>query len=151
MNSEEYTAVRDDKLYIDSTDSCNCNWYKSMKLPCGHIFAARRELSLDLYIPDLCDKRWLKSYAKNVYSIFDVSERYKLFSEAETLESVPYTINERYFRILPLMEKIAAVVADSPGNEFLKKEESLKTILKLWEHDKDVAVVELQTAEENGL
>lgn len=45
-----------------STDICECNEYRSNKLPCRHIFATRRYFELPLFDRSLCSQRWTKEY-----------------------------------------------------------------------------------------
>ena len=45
-----------------TSNDCECIFYKSMLLPCRHIFALRKKLDLPLYDPSLCNKRWTFAY-----------------------------------------------------------------------------------------
>lgn len=49
---------------------CECLSWKSMKLPCRHIFALRKHLGMDLFDPSLCDRRWTIDYYKSKQRIF---------------------------------------------------------------------------------
>ena len=50
--------------------SCQCVDWKSMRLPCHHIFAARTSLGLPLFDVDLCDKRWSMECYKSSQRVF---------------------------------------------------------------------------------
>ena len=50
--------------------SCECLSWKSMKLPCRHIFALRKHLGMDLFDSSLCDRRWSIDYYKSKQRIF---------------------------------------------------------------------------------
>lgn len=56
-------------LHVTST-TCECTSWKSMKLPCRHIFAIRVELQFDLFEEELCEKRWSLDYYKESQRIF---------------------------------------------------------------------------------
>ena len=53
-----------------SLNVCDCNFYLSMKLPCQHIFAARKMSDIDLFDESLCDMRWTASYYHRRQRIF---------------------------------------------------------------------------------
>ena len=72
-----------EKFYYDSTGegkiqvsrvSCQCMSWKSMRLPCRHILAARMNAELDLFSESLCDKRWLVDYYKLQQRVFVVED-----------------------------------------------------------------------------
>ena len=67
------------KLYHHSTAegnievtavSCQCMSWKSMRLPCRHILAARANAKLDMFSESLCDKRWSLPYYKSQQRVF---------------------------------------------------------------------------------
>ncbi len=43
-------------------NNCTCGFYKTMQLPCRHIFLFRKTENLDLFEPSLCALRWSKRY-----------------------------------------------------------------------------------------
>lgn len=43
-------------------DCCTCGFFKTMHLPCRHIFQFRKSSNLDLFEPSLCAMRWSKQY-----------------------------------------------------------------------------------------
>ncbi|CAI6371518.1 unnamed protein product [Macrosiphum euphorbiae] len=49
---------------LDNTTevSCSCLFYKSMRLPCKHIFHTRQLQNKPLYDLSLCDTRWTRDY-----------------------------------------------------------------------------------------
>ena len=53
-----------------SSDICECTFWKSMKLPCRHILAARESAGTDLFDETLCDRRWSSCYYKEKQRIF---------------------------------------------------------------------------------
>lgn len=42
--------------------SCTCPFFKQMGLPCRHLLKYLMEREMDLYVPALCNQRWLKSH-----------------------------------------------------------------------------------------
>ena len=49
---------------------CECLSWKSMKLPCRHIFALRKHIGMDLFDSSLCDQRWSIAYYKSKQRMF---------------------------------------------------------------------------------
>ncbi len=68
----ELRDVSEGIFAVDQTDcavevsgsTCTCSFRKSMLLPCAHIFAVCKKLSLDLFDNVLCDQRWHADYFK---------------------------------------------------------------------------------------
>lgn len=111
--------------------SCNCVWHKSMRLPCRHILSVRRKMSISLFDSTLCDRRWLKSHLMSAHKVFNEDKDFSAtYSESDKSRKVPKTTNERYNHLLALVQKIAAVGAESTENDFLDKENSLKHLLQ---------------------
>ncbi len=55
---------------------CECLSWKSMKLPCRHIFAFRNHIGMALFDPSLCDQRWSIDYYKSKQRIFKPDNEY---------------------------------------------------------------------------
>ena len=53
-----------------SCSTCECASWRSMKLPCRHIFAVREKLEVDPFETALCDERWSSSYYTDSRRIF---------------------------------------------------------------------------------
>lgn len=43
-------------------NSCTCGFFKTMQLPCRHIFQFRQSSNLEVFEPSLCALRWSKRY-----------------------------------------------------------------------------------------
>lgn len=43
-------------------EHCSCSFFKTMQLPCRHIFKLREQKGLDLFLPNVCALRWSKRY-----------------------------------------------------------------------------------------
>ena len=43
-------------------NQCSCSFKRTLVMPCRHIFAVRRSLSMSLFEDAMVGKRWLKSY-----------------------------------------------------------------------------------------
>ena len=43
-------------------DQCSCSFKRTLMMPCRHIFAVRRSLSMPIFEEEMVGQRWLKSY-----------------------------------------------------------------------------------------
>ena len=71
VNEEEqfYAMSSEGRIYV-SYSMRECTSWKSMKLPCRHIFAVRVKLEVDMFEAALCDERWSSGYYKDSQRIF---------------------------------------------------------------------------------
>ena len=46
----------------DNCCKCSCGMWKSMGIPCCHIFAARMQVARSMYDPSLVAERWMKKH-----------------------------------------------------------------------------------------
>ena len=51
-----------------SSNSCQCTFWKTMHLPCRHIFAVREKLQLPLFSSTSVSDRWKMAYMRGVYA-----------------------------------------------------------------------------------
>ncbi|KAK7114682.1 hypothetical protein V1264_000704 [Littorina saxatilis] len=126
--------------------SCDCTFYKSMSLPCRHIFAVRKICGRDLFDTELIAQRWTLEYYKRGHRFFQplsdiVEERLPV-----TVETTPrpriVTANDRYRRALYLGQQLASLAAEN-NFDFQEKLSVLDSVVKMWGSGKHVAVVEL--------
>ena len=54
QSSEDLLAV--------SALSCQCSFFKAMKLPCRHVFSHRITHNMELFDKNICSARWTKNY-----------------------------------------------------------------------------------------
>ncbi len=69
-NDEQATISTSEGAIDVCCSCCECLSWKSMKLPCRHIFALRKHVGMDLFDPSLCDRRWSIDYYKSKQRIF---------------------------------------------------------------------------------
>lgn len=48
--------------YVVTKTFCSCMFFRSMSIPCRHIFKLLQNENCDLYVPALCSVRWTKQY-----------------------------------------------------------------------------------------
>lgn len=56
--------------------SCSCMYFSAMSLPCRHIFSFLVVNELELFVPELCARRWTKDYYYNSHpALQDVTDK----------------------------------------------------------------------------
>lgn len=108
LKSSEMASV----THLTMANSCTCAFYKSMSLPCRHIFFFLEKKELDSYVPDVCNRRWLKSRLP-----------------AELVGIVPSAIlsqNQKYRQVNALTAKITELVAEKSSGLYGTYMEALK-------------------------
>ncbi|XP_065840465.1 uncharacterized protein [Oscarella lobularis] len=87
-SSTHFLVQHNDGHILAAIDSCSCAFFESMKLPCKHIFAARRRSSLSMYSEDLYDVRWTNShYRSKHYAFHGVTADSTLVTSAGSIEA----------------------------------------------------------------
>ena len=62
QSSEDLLAV--------SALSCQCSFFKAMKLPCRHVFSHRITHNMELFDKNICSARWTKNYYHESHRVF---------------------------------------------------------------------------------
>lgn len=78
-NKDIIETISDGQSIHFSKNSCSCRFFKSMGLPCRHIFYFKNFLKEDLFDELLVNYRWKKSYAKEMF-ISDESNENKIIN-----------------------------------------------------------------------
>ena len=64
--SDNQYLVTSKGINMNLVDSqCSCS-FRTLVMPCRHIFAVRRSLSMSAFEEEMVGQRWLKSYSKEV-------------------------------------------------------------------------------------
>ena len=122
----------------DTTDhSCNCSIFKSLGLPCKHIFYVRRYLGMECFTDSLVLKRWLLQTQQNENcNPLDTSQgdevQVKNFQICSRVQSVPLSKEDKYTHALSICKEICDMVSLEGGREFSLKLDTLKQLTTLW-------------------
>ena len=57
-------------LLAVSALSCQCSFFKAMKLPCRHVFSHRITHNMELFDKNICSARWTKKYYHESHRVF---------------------------------------------------------------------------------
>lgn len=119
--------------------TCNCDFAKSMSLPCQHIFCVRDQFNLPRFDEDLINNRWKKSNVINKKS----SGRKSLFKEGELkITSVATKKISCFGDRLRIMKKctddLAQIGSAATGSKYEKRLTVLNHILATWNRGEEV-------------
>ena len=122
--------------------TCQCNFHRSMSLPCRHIFALRSNQLLELFDPELVAPRWTLQYYKKGHRMFQpLSDNLQQNSVSLTPRRRHLTSNDRYKRALQLGQKLASLASEHE-QDFEQKLEILGNLVSAWESGKQAIVIE---------
>ncbi|XP_014253093.1 uncharacterized protein LOC106668655 [Cimex lectularius] len=131
-------------LYPSSVNSCECRDWRSMMLPCKHIFAVRKACKENFFCADLCNVRWTKSYyIENRLEVEEVEKliKDKLVTSDVTTEDSEYDkLSENTRRAITITDKILNILSRQAGNELEEKIQVLEEIGNLWSDGQNVKV-----------
>lgn len=132
------------KSTIVSTKKCTCCFFRSMKLPCSHLFAARLTKELPLYCPEICDVRWTLQYYRTNQRMF----KDKIMVEPSPLSittSTPRRLdelnwNERFREANKQCVKLAQLSSEVGGVQFVRRIDVLNMLIEFWERGDAVCI-----------
>ena len=64
---EDGTVNSSAGVLLVTADSCQCRFWKTMHLPCKHIFAVREQKSLSVFSSALIAERWKANYLQEAF------------------------------------------------------------------------------------
>ncbi|XP_076116154.1 uncharacterized protein LOC143083747 isoform X4 [Mytilus galloprovincialis] len=151
------TSHSDDDMELN-TNSCTCNFRKSMGLPCKHIFFARLLISIDLFGTELCVSRWTRSYYRENTRLFSpmvspsktfCNSSNKVSNASQVVDPRNTTLlseNQKYKKAFFVAQKLAAACSAVGMKEFMSRMKLLTEIEELWKNNHTVEVEDSCTA-----
>ncbi|XP_035209357.1 uncharacterized protein LOC118183859 isoform X2 [Stegodyphus dumicola] len=114
-----------------SASVCSCQFFLLTFLPCRHIFAVRKMLSLFLFEEGLCDFSWnMKYYQNSISSVHDY------FNQNDY--SLPCDSGAKRTFVSDLLENTMSLILETSQSVFESHFQLLKQLVLLWKNDKDV-------------
>ena len=139
-----YIVKSSEGQLIVTSISCACMFFKSMSLPCRHIFALRQLQGMDLFDAELCTERWTREYYRQHQRVFSTPARYK--ESYVKLHAAPrkkkLSQHEKFKLALQATSFLATLVSESAGHTFEQRMNLLQALQKGWEHGKVMVVNE---------
>lgn len=130
-------CIEHNVLITVDDNTCSCNFYNTMKLPCAHIIAFLKEIGEDPFKPTLCANRWKKENAQFI-SEFQYSAPSTSQSEVITTQSTRrrnMQPNEKFRAAQIETNKICEILAEKRQNEFDQWFLKLKELRECVEND----------------
>ncbi|XP_054708313.1 uncharacterized protein LOC129218129 isoform X1 [Uloborus diversus] len=130
-----------------SSSICSCQFYMFTLLPCRHIFAVRKVLSLCVFDEALSDYFWNVKFYQNTLTCMQT------LSNNSTLEMFSNPLSKQVLTS-NTVEEILPVLLDCPKSIFESRYEVLRQIVSSWKKEEDVVLqftgVELYTQNNNS-
>lgn len=141
-----YSVTTSEGCLSVTPTSCHYGFATSMKLPCRHLLALRDSLGLQLFDPDLCHKRWTKSYFHHSHRMFRQGVKASSEDNAHPDDFISITMEEsspvrkkvlsrhdKYRKAFSIAQKIADVASEASGKQFDERLACLKSLLDAWQ------------------
>jgi len=132
---------------IESTtdQSCSCGFFRSMKLPCKHIFKKREHDNLLLFDPTICDNRWTRNYYTKSHVIFnalsnDQNNSSLSITHQPAQRTKCLTSYEKFRKASIYSSKISEILSTVSNDQFHRKIEQLKLIIDCWANNKELSI-----------
>ena len=124
--------------------SCTCTFYKTMFMPCRHIFATRRLLHLPLFQPSMVPLCWIKQYQLSMEENQSNNQVSGVQISTFTRKALPTSLSrsQKYTKMMNLCQKLATVASQCGMLEFRKKFEDVQCIVQCWEQNKSCSITE---------
>ena len=123
------------KVYITTTDACDCTFRKEHLAPCHHILLLRKDdESLPMLDLDLFDYRYHRSRIENAHPINPQQSSVSYpreFEEEQEVSAASLTDREKYKAIMPILTNLGNLVACYPTKQFLRYIDDFKSIENL--------------------
>lgn len=139
-----------------TTESCDCKFWNSMKLPCRHIMAIRSHFSLPLYCEELCNQRWTKKYCIMTQRCFrlqnkeernDIRDLSPVISNLQS-ETITSNFDGKKEAIENISKDLVTVCSMCCNENFDTKVAILKELNDQWSQDVIVYVHEMEKKKE---
>ena len=132
-------------LLAVSALSCQCSFFKAMKLPCRHVFSHRITHNMELFDKNICSARWTKNYYHESHRVFssDFVQNIGISVQVSDIQRTSSRIlsqHEKYTKAFGIAQKLASLASEIPMNEYHYALECLQKLVEMWEKGKHVAV-----------
>ena len=137
----EVTSPNKSVHFVKPSDdiTCTCTFYKTMYMPCHHIFAARCLLQLPLFQLSMVPQCWIKQYQLSIEEQSHVQSNsqapdVKISSfTRKALATCTLSRSQKYNKMMSLCQKLATAASLCGMSDFRKKYEDIENIVQHWE------------------
>ena len=126
-----------------NTDGCDCGDFRSMGLPCRHLFAMLKHHNMSQDYPSVVNERWTRRYNIQLSQATPIDDILQCVS-TPTRRKKTLTQNEKFRKPNIVLQDIASKLAQCGMDTFERHLSALKIAKEYIENDKDFSVVELR-------
>lgn len=121
--AESNVLQSSEDLLAISALSCQCSFFKAMKLPCRHVFSHRIIHNMELFDKNICSVRWTKKYYHESHRVFLFHSEQNIdipiqVSDIQCSSSRILSQHEKYRRAFGVAQKLASLASEIPMNEY---------------------------------
>ncbi|XP_022192904.2 zinc finger SWIM domain-containing protein 1 [Nilaparvata lugens] len=152
ISTNEFLVTTSEGIVTTSESRCNCRFFCTYQLPCQHILHVREKLVLPLFDTTLVPRRWTKEFYSSSSRLLQTDPDPEEYVETEEIIVEP-PVSPR--KLLPQskksriaitkIQKLASLALESPTRQFPQRMEVLDEIIRLWELNREVSVMEVET------
>ena len=137
-----YTVETSNGLKNVSMQDCECVFRQSMKLPCRHMFALRKNLREPLFDAECCDRRWTSHYYRQTQRLFSnlPSAPSVTLSRHDSRNERKLSQHEKFRKANILTTELATIVSEASRHHFYRRLDLLKELLDCWKNGEEMAL-----------
>ena len=138
LNRDSFFADASDGRIQVTSSSCSCCFFRSMRLPCRHIFHVRQKLGLSLYDKNLCDERWTNSYFRSNHklisneNVIDSPSTNSMVNVTSQSTVKRWSSQQKFSKALDVCKQIANAISLTSQESFEYKLNQLVTLNEAW-------------------
>lgn len=127
-----FGSMRGQRL-MASGQTCDCEFFMSMNLPCRHILAFREINEMFLFEPFICAERWFKS-KMNIIShseyVLDDTPNVEIIATQSEETRLKRTSNQKYRKLKSKCDELCTLMSELPEEQYKTMYNSLDNLLK---------------------
>lgn len=126
---------------LATTYSCSCNFHKFMKLPCCHILAVRKNLTLTQFVQSVRPSWIFSNYSNTFFTLYSAHLHDQEESRAAEMRG-------RYEEYVRTCHELWGQIFNCGENVSQERLEIFQNILKAWKSDFEVTIIRFE--KQNG-
>ena len=120
--------------------TCTCNFFAMNQLPCRHMFALRKHLSLDLYFEEAVAQRWRIEFYQNSVLTGDSDSCFPGPVPVIQPKERVLSVSQRYKVANIQAQKLAVLTSETFMEKYKSRLLVLQNLVQIWEQDHEVTV-----------
>ena len=138
-----WKAVSKYESYDVTVNSCPCQLFECLYLPCSHIFAVRRFKGLPLFLKEVVGSRWTMEHYKSSCRLVPQVSRPFPGKCVRTIRPHLLSHQEKYQRVDRITNELALIICDAPPDKFDNEVETVKKLLSILQNGSTARLTEI--------